>query len=136
MEFIIKSESELTTVLNEMLSLAGNRKKWMFSGELGAGKTTIIKQLCAILGCKDDITSPTFSIVNEYEGEKGVIYHLDLYRLKDLEEALHMGIEEYLDQDVFCFIEWPKVIQPIWPMDAVEINIEILDDSRRKIIFL
>ncbi len=136
MEWIVKSEIELPAVLKEMLETAGNRKKWMFTGDLGAGKTTMIKQICKILGCNDDITSPTFSIVNEYEVEKGVIFHLDLYRLKDLEEALNMGIEEYLDQDVYCFIEWPAVIKPIWPLDAVQISVQILDDSTRKILFL
>jgi len=135
-EWIIKSEEELPKTATEMLEAAKGRKKWMFSGDLGAGKTTFIKQLCKSLGYSGDISSPTYSLVNEYETKEGLIFHLDLYRLKDLEEALNIGIEEYLDQDAFCFIEWPKVIQPIWPEDAVEINIEIIDDSTRKIIFL
>jgi len=136
LEWTIKSEEELPKVINEMLAVAGNRKKWMFSGDLGAGKTTMIKKIGQILGCQDGMSSPTFSLVNEYETQDGVVYHLDLYRLKDLEEALNIGIEEYLDQDTYCFIEWPELIRPIWPLDAVEINIQIIDDSIRKIIFV
>lgn len=136
MEWIIKNEEELFEVARAMIELAGERRKWMFSGDLGAGKTTLVKALCKVLGAADMVTSPTFSLVNEYPVEKGLAYHLDLYRISDVEEALNMGIEEYLDSPYYCFIEWPLVIKPLWPPEVVEINIEILNDSTRKILFL
>jgi len=135
-EWIIKNEKELPEIAKAMIEQAGERKKWMFFGDLGAGKTTIIKALVHALGAKDMVTSPTFSLVNEYKLKKGVVYHLDLYRIEDLEEALNIGIEEYLDSPYYCFIEWPAIIEPLWPPETVEIKVQILNDSTRKILFL
>ena len=136
MEWIVKNEKELVQVAKSMLELAGKNRKWMFTGDLGAGKTTLIKYLCRHLGVDELVTSPTFSLVNEYEVEDGFVYHLDLYRIESPDEALNMGLEEYLDSPYYCFIEWPAIIANLWPPDLVEIKIEILNDSTRKILFL
>ncbi len=135
-EQIINEVGKLPKMARTLLEFASDRRIWVFSGDLGAGKTSLIKAICAELGSSDEITSPTFSLVNEYKSSKGTIYHLDLYRLKDLDEALNIGIEEYLDSGNFCLIEWPEVIEPLWPENVLKINIEILNISSRKILFL
>ena len=130
--------SELPDVATSLITELGNRKKWLFRGDLGAGKTTLIKTICEQLGVEDIITSPTFSIVNEYQISKPLsqpLYHMDLYRIKNLEEALQLGIEDYLDDEHYCFIEWPEVIEAIWPEFAVNIQLEIGGDSLRKISY-
>lgn len=104
-----------------------------FSGELGAGKTTLIKSICAVLGCADEVSSPTYSIINEYIIENGRIYHMDFYRLKDEEECLDIGFEEYLFSDMYCLIEWPGVAERLLNLPFAKINIEILDNSTRRI---
>lgn len=136
MEYIVKKEEALTEIARVLINDAGMRKKWMFIGDLGSGKTTLIKYLCRELGVQELVTSPTFSLVNEYPAKDKMVYHLDLYRIKNVEEAIDIGIEEYLDSDCYCFIEWPEKIESLWPSDAVEINIQILNDSSRKILFL
>ena len=94
-----------------------NRKNssiFLFSGDLGSGKTTMIKQICKDLGVVDEISSPTFSLVNEYRTKDDLpVYHFDLYRLKDLDEAQNIGITEYLDSGNLCLIEWPELILPL-----------------------
>jgi len=140
MELIIKSESELEGVAQKLLDFAGRRKKFFLKGNLGAGKTTFVKAFCKMQGVVDNVTSPTYSLVNEYafakNGEEGLIFHIDLYRLKDIEEALQIGIEDYLYNDNYCFIEWAEVVYPIAPEDVVSIEIETMPDSSRKILFL
>ncbi len=139
MEIIIKDLGELAGAAKKLLAFAGNRKKWCFYGELGAGKTTLIKALCAYLKVEESVTSPTYSLVNEYtyqlEGtaEVAYLFHMDLYRLKQIEEALDIGIEEYLYNDSYCFIEWAQIIGPILPTETLEIHIEIVEDTIRRI---
>lgn len=84
----------------------------LLKGNLGAGKTTFSQHLVKALGSDDEVTSPTYSIVNEYQSPKGKIFHFDLYRLKNIEEAFDFGIEEYLDNAFFCIIEWPEIYEP------------------------
>lgn len=142
MTFEISTVQELDKVVKALLIFANGRKKMVFIGEIGAGKTTLIKAFCHHFKVEDPVTSPTFSLVNEYyypqpeTRQPGVIYHLDLYRLKNLEEAQDIGIEEYLDHDDYCLIEWPEIIAPLLPNDVVRIKIEIKADSSRKILFL
>lgn len=112
---------------------AGNHKIFLFHGQMGAGKTTLIKALCAALGTDENISSPTFSIVNEYLIPKGKIYHFDFYRLKNQTEALDMGYEEYFYSGEYCFIEWPEKIADLLPEHYLDINIEILADNKREI---
>jgi len=96
-----------------------------FEGEMGAGKTTLIRFICAELGVQDEVSSPTFSLVNEYlTARKETIYHFDLYRLNTPEEALGFGIEEYLDSGKLCLIEWPGNLGEYLPSDASRIKIE------------
>jgi tRNA threonylcarbamoyladenosine biosynthesis protein TsaE len=100
---------------------------------MGAGKTTLIKSLCAGLGVTDEVTSPTFSIVNEYAGANGPVYHFDFYRLKEQGEALDMGYEEYFFSDNYCFIEWPEKIAGLIPDQYTGIRIEVSEEGVRQI---
>lgn len=140
MEIIIKSEAELEVVVEKLLEFANGRKKFFLKGNLGAGKTTLVKAFCKLEGVQDNVSSPTYSLINEYsyekDGKENFIFHIDLYRLKDIDEALQIGIEDYLYSDDFCFIEWAEVIHPIAPEEVVSIEIETMPDSSRKILFL
>ena len=100
-------------------------------GVMGAGKTTLIAQLCKKLGVKDEINSPTFSLVNTYSGCKGPIYHFDFYRLNDSDEALDIGIEEYFESGNLCLLEWAEKITPHLPLDYDHFKIEILNHDTR-----
>lgn len=138
----IKTVQELDQAVEALLAFAKGRKKMVFIGEIGAGKTTFIQAFCQHFDVEDQVTSPTFSLVNEYvyrdpeTNQLSNIYHLDLYRLETIEEALNIGIEEYLDNDSYCLIEWPEIIAPLLPEEVVRIKIEIKADSVRKILFL
>jgi len=128
-------ETDLPAAAKRLLAEAGDRRIFLLEGTLGAGKTTLIKQLCAHLGVDpSEVHSPTFALVNEYEGMEPV-YHLDLYRLKTLDEAIDIGIEDILYSGQFCFIEWPELIEPILPEEVVRIKLELAPDSARKILF-
>lgn len=106
-----------------------------FHGDLGAGKTTFIKSVCKILGVEENISSPTFSIINQYKtATSKPISHIDLYRLKDLEEAINAGVEESIFNSEFCFIEWPEKFLSILPADTVNVFIETIDNTTRKLI--
>ena len=101
---------------------------------MGAGKTTIIKAICEALGATDIVTSPTFTIVNEYKTLNGEsIFHIDFYRIKKTEEVFDFGIEEYFNSDSYCFMEWPELIEDILPPGTVNIKI-IVDDNERRIL--
>jgi tRNA threonylcarbamoyladenosine biosynthesis protein TsaE len=104
-----------------------------FHGNMGAGKTTFIHALCAARGVTDTVGSPTFSIINEYRYAGGRIYHLDLYRLKDEEEALRAGVEDVLYSGDFCLVEWPDRAPGLFPPDTVHCWLEIVDPETRKI---
>ena len=142
MELIIQSIEELEKVVDDLLKFAGDRKTLLFYGEIGAGKTTLIQRFCKYFGVRESVTSPTFSLVNEYtfkdnkDQSEQLIHHLDLYRLKNMEEAIDIGIEDYLYDNYYCLIEWPEIIEPLLPDDVVKIKIQLLDNSSRKIIFL
>ena len=115
-------------VLNNLKS-----KTILFYGDMGAGKTTFIKSLIKNLGCKDEASSPTFSIVNEYEIENDKIFHFDLYRIKDIEEAYNFGIEDYLDSGHWVLIEWPEKIEPLLTPDFNTITIHLETNNSRKL---
>jgi tRNA threonylcarbamoyladenosine biosynthesis protein TsaE len=104
-----------------------------FHGDMGAGKTTFIHALCASRGVTDTVGSPTFSIINEYRYAGGKIFHLDLYRLKDEEDALRAGVEDVLYSGEFCLVEWPERAPGIFPPDTVHLWLEILGPDTRKI---
>jgi len=104
-----------------------------FHGDMGAGKTTFIHSLCTEKGVTDTIGSPTFSIINEYRYKGGKIYHIDLYRLKDEEEAIRAGVEDVLYSGEICLVEWPDRAPGIFPADTVELRLEVIDPGTRKI---
>jgi tRNA threonylcarbamoyladenosine biosynthesis protein TsaE len=103
----------------------------LFKGEMGAGKTTLIKNICNFLDVKDDVNSPTFSIVNEYETKKGeILYHFDFYRIEEEEEALDIGCEDYFYSKRICLIEWPSKIENLIPAESIEVEISLNDEQR------
>lgn len=125
MEIRIKHESELNEVAKKILSLDKNAKIFLFDAPMGAGKTTLIKQLCKQLGSHDNFGSPSYSIVNEYSYANGKIYHFDLYRLKSVDELYDLGIEEYLDSGNYCFFEWPELLEELIKISYKKIKIEV-----------
>ena len=121
---------EITYALNEVDAVAKklidsvDSKIILLYGEMGTGKTTLVKSIARVLGSVDVVSSPTFSIVNEYEVKDGVLYHFDLYRINDIEEAYNFGIEEYLFSNNWIIIEWPDVILPILPKPYSEVFLD------------
>ena len=139
---IVHSIDELDKVVEDLINYAGECRTLLFYGEIGAGKTTFIQRFCSYFEVNEKVTSPTFSLINEYtfknktDQSEHLIYHLDLYRLKNINEAIDIGIEDYLYDNFYCLIEWPEIIEPLLPEHVVKIKIQILDNSSRKIIFL
>lgn len=124
---------DLESVAKKLIVSIGSRNIFLFHGEMGAGKTTLIKALCKELGVVDNVTSPTFSIVNEYKIPTGKIFHFDFYRLKTQTEALDMGYEEYFYSGEYCFIEWPGMIPDLIPDEHIDISIKVLSGTEREI---
>lgn len=117
--------------------LAANPPKVvLFHGEMGAGKTTFIKALCQALGVQSPTSSPTFSLVNEYEAAESLVYHFDMYRLKSETEALDFGIDDYLYSGNWCFIEWAEKIPNLIPEDHLVVSLSVLEDGKRRLEFL
>ncbi len=137
MQWTITGIDELADSARKLLKYAGDQRIMAFSGEIGAGKTTLIQRLCEHLGVEEKVTSPTFALANVYATTAGEeVFHLDLYRLKHVQEALDMGIEEYLSGDRYCFIEWPAIVEELLPADTLYIRIELIENSHRKIVLL
>ncbi|MDY7394178.1 tRNA (adenosine(37)-N6)-threonylcarbamoyltransferase complex ATPase subunit type 1 TsaE [Aureibaculum sp. 2210JD6-5] len=125
--------NELSEVANQIVESASN-KVLLFYGEMGVGKTTLIKEIFKQLSVEDVVSSPTFSLVNEYLSRQGeTIYHFDFYRIKNEEEALDMGIEEYFDSNNWCLVEWPDNIKNLLPLNAVKIKLLLNEDGSRRI---
>ena len=119
----------------QFIDQIGNRTVFSFNGKMGAGKTTFIKAICEVLGVKETVNSPTFSIVNEYESADGrIIYHFDCYRITKVQEALDLGAEEYLYSGNLCFIEWSENMAPLLPDSIVNVDIEETKDGSRNVI--
>jgi tRNA threonylcarbamoyladenosine biosynthesis protein TsaE len=127
----INNPSELKFVADQLLSFAGDGKFFIFEGEMAAGKTTLIKEFCAALGVTEVVSSPTFSIVNEYDGPNGPIYHFDFYRLKNLQEAYDIGYEEYFYSGNYCLVEWPTKVEELLPEAFIKVEIEITGETER-----
>ncbi|WP_297805535.1 tRNA (adenosine(37)-N6)-threonylcarbamoyltransferase complex ATPase subunit type 1 TsaE [uncultured Polaribacter sp.] len=124
---------KLSSIAAEIISSVKNNTL-LFYGEMGVGKTTLIKEICQQLGILDNISSPTFSLVNEYQTSKGEkVFHFDFYRIEEEEEAFDIGIEEYFDSDAWCLVEWPENIENLLPLGAAQIHLSILDDEQRNI---
>lgn len=127
MEIIIKNISELPEAAEKFIAAMDDRTVFAFRGEMGAGKTTFITEVCRQLGVEDVTNSPSFSIVNEYRSDTTaeLIYHFDFYRLDSEEEALEIGVEDYFDSGALCFIEWPERVENLLPGDTVEVSLKI-----------
>ena len=134
MEIRIENLDNIRAAAREFIENMGDARIFAFYGKMGAGKTTFVKAICEELGVEDVITSPTFAIINEYEGEE-TIYHFDFYRIKKLEEVYDMGYEDYFYSGALCFIEWPELIEEILPDDAVRVNIIEQQDGSRLVKF-
>lgn len=144
LEISVLSVEELPNVARSILKFAEDKKVFAFYGDMGAGKTTLIKEICKQLDSADSFSSPSYSIVNEYirspKTEDGSeiqdkIYHIDLYRLKKFEEAIEVGIEDYISGDYYCFIEWPELIERLLPDDIVKVEMKPDGNLRNLSIF-
>ena len=135
MNFIIKTIDSIDDVASDFLGAIKNKKHLAFYGDMGVGKTTFIKAICKQIGIDDGVTSPTFSIVNEYFTNPGEsVYHFDFYRINSIEELLDLGYEEYLFGSNYCFIEWPDKGESIIPDHFLKVLIKEMPDGSRNII--
>lgn len=136
MKFIAKNIGELPAMARAFLQEAGDCRLFAFHGDMGAGKTTLISEICRQLGVEEETVSPTFSIVNEYEDAEGnPIFHFDFYRIDSNEEALDLGLDEYFDSGALCFMEWPEKIEAFLPDETVDVWLHELPDGSRSISF-
>lgn len=136
MRWIVNDLEDLKRVAGEFLAATEGKRIFALDGPMGVGKTTFVKAVAEVLGVEDAVTSPTFAIVNEYKTKAGdTVYHFDCYRLKNLGEAMDMGCEEYFDCGARCFVEWPELIEPLLPEDALVCRFSELLDGRRVIEF-
>ena len=127
----IDSLSDLKYVAQEVVESLDGRTVVLLRGEMGAGKTTLISRIAAYLGAEDVVTSPTFALVNQYEGRECRIFHFDFYRIEEIEEVFDLGYEEYFYSGDLCFVEWPEKIEPLLPDDAMTVRITVGDDEHR-----
>lgn len=140
-DFLVENPEQLSKVALKIIESSPERRIVALEGDLGAGKTTLVQVFCKLLGVKEAVHSPTFSIVNEYqyldkESHSHIIYHIDLYRLKNVDEALDIGLPEYIDCGEWCFIEWPELAEGLLPDDVIRLRISLEPDGRRKILSL
>lgn len=139
LELFVGEYESLHTVADAMIQLVDSPHVVLLQGDLGAGKTTFVKKCCELLGCEDNVSSPTFAIVQEYHTPKlkpPFIYHLDTYRIQYPSEIIESGLNDLLVSGVWTFVEWPEILKPWWPEHRIEVNIEILHDNSRKFVFL
>ncbi|MBT6809311.1 MAG: tRNA (adenosine(37)-N6)-threonylcarbamoyltransferase complex ATPase subunit type 1 TsaE [Flavobacteriales bacterium] len=133
MKFVVNCISDLKEVAVEVLRLSGGKNIICFYGEMGVGKTTFIKEICKELEVIDNVSSPTFSIVNEYKTKNDkFVFHFDFYRLETEEEAFDMGYEEYFYNDNLCFVEWPEKIKSLLPNEILKV--EMIKENKKRII--
>ncbi len=129
-EISIKTQEELPHIAKQLLHFFGETTVILLYGEMGTGKTTLIKSLCQSLGSTDKWSSPTYSIVNEYAYPKGKIFHFDLYRLSQPEELFDLGINEYLDSGNYCFVEWPQLLEPLVDSEYIKVELNVNQNIR------
>ena len=139
MQIEIDSTEALVEAVPALLASLGERRKIALYGEMGAGKTTLVRAMGQHLGVRENIASPTFSLVNQYsyaapDGTTALFHHLDLYRLNTAQEALDIGIEDMLYDPWLCVIEWPQLVEAMLPNDAALLRIEVLDETQRRIV--
>ena len=134
-KFVVNNINDLDSISSNIFKFTKNYKKFAFFGEMGVGKTTLIKYLLTNLGVNDNVTSPTFSIINEYVSDSlESIYHFDFYRIKNEKEAYDIGIDEYLSSNNYCFIEWPNNIESFIDDQFVYIYIDAIENNKRNIM--
>jgi tRNA threonylcarbamoyladenosine biosynthesis protein TsaE len=134
MEFFASTEGDLARVADYIIEHAEQTPIVLFRGDLGAGKTTLIKCIGEKLGISDEMSSPSFGIVNEYLAGEDEVYHVDLYRINDISEIYEFGLPEVLDSGKMCFIEWPEMAEEIWQeYDCLTVSISIIEDDKRRI---
>ena len=132
---LIFTLQEINNAAKEFISLLNNSKIVAFNGEMGSGKTTFIHAVCRQVGVTDKMSSPTYAIINQYKTITGTtINHIDLYRLKDTEEAIQAGVEDVINSGDFCFIEWPEKIMVVLPLHILNVFLEITSDTKRRLI--
>ncbi|WP_310991866.1 tRNA (adenosine(37)-N6)-threonylcarbamoyltransferase complex ATPase subunit type 1 TsaE [Aequorivita marina] len=124
------TQDQITAVAKKVLT-ASSSKIFLFYAEMGVGKTTLIKEIAKQLGVTETSGSPSFSIVNEYEGNDGAIYHFDFYRINSIDEAYDIGVEDYFYSDNYIFIEWPQKVEALLPEDAIAVNLKKNKDGSR-----
>ncbi|MFT6997538.1 MAG: tRNA threonylcarbamoyladenosine biosynthesis protein TsaE [Cryomorphaceae bacterium] len=130
-KYIARSLEDLASISDKLIMEAGEHRLFAFYGEMGAGKTTLINSILEVLGVKGGGSSPTFSIVNEYEGRSGEsIYHFDFYRIVNLEDVYDIGYEDYFFSANYCFIEWPERVEELLPSDVVKVQIRVEGEHR------
>ena len=127
----IDALSDLPRVAEEIINSLNGRTVVLLRGGMGAGKTTLVSRIAALLGAEDTVTSPTFALVNQYEGSECRIYHFDFYRIDRIEEVFDLGYEEYFYSGDLCLVEWPEKIEPLIPDDAMVVRITAGDDEQR-----
>ena len=127
----IDALSDLPRVAEEVINSLEGRTVVLLRGGMGAGKTTLVSRIAALLGAEDTVTSPTFALVNQYEGSECRIYHFDFYRIDRIEEVFDLGYEEYFYSGDLCLVEWPEKIEPLIPDDAMVVRITVGDDEQR-----
>lgn len=133
-EYILKDETGLPGAATWFLENMGSSNIFAFRGEMGAGKTTLIKAICRELEVQENVSSPSFALVYEYmSATMGTIYHFDLYRIKELSELFDLGYEDYFYSSKLCFIEWPEIAEELLPPGTVNVEIKVNQDNSRKI---
>lgn len=130
LEITSSTLADLTDAAKAILDFAGDTKLFLLYAPMGAGKTTLIKEFCKQLGSKDHFSSPTYAIINEYACSNGKIFHFDLYRLKNEEELMDLGIEDYLNGENYCFFEWPDLLEQLIDVSYIKIEIKVNNNIR------
>lgn len=133
MQFDITTIEYLKDAAGQIIADYPGGALFTLEGDLGAGKTTFVQKCGELLGLEDDVTSPTYGLVNIYQNARQIVHHLDLYRLETLEEAYGIGIEELIDDCDYCFIEWPDVIEEILPKETIKLYFSLLEDGSRRL---
>lgn len=132
-QYVSQAETDNLAIAQEILTSCKDARIFAFYGELGAGKTTLIKRFCEVLGVTDSVTSPTFGLIHEYQGDQHAIFHFDMYRISSEMEAIDLGIEDYLTGVGYAFIEWPERILDLLPPNTVRIELSLLENHHRRI---
>ena len=133
-QFTAHTPEEMESLVPEIIKAIGDSRVVAMDAPMGAGKTTLVKAICKSLGSTSVVNSPTFAIINDYELPSGkALYHFDLYRLKNIEEAFNMGFDEYFYSGNYCFVEWPAIAEDILPEDSKILTIEVQPDGARLI---